>query len=440
MLLTLEVLPAAEGDCLLLHWGDPESPRLAVIDGGPGPVFENALRPRLDEIADKRGGKRLRLDLVIVSHVDNDHIIGIKKLVRGIRKEVEAKVPPQEQAFQMRRLWHNAFNDILGDATDEYYKTFTASYQASLDGKPSETLGQDLEKAFRDRTGATQEASAALATDLALLLAGHEEGRGLRVDHRFLFDANETSALNTPLKDAHGQPTLIMRAGGSSQPLAIDGLTVTIVGPSKDEIHALQVDFDKYIKKNGLAAKAVLAAYADESITNLSSIVCVAEFQGKRILLTGDARGDSILQGLEATGLCPGGAQISVDVLKVPHHGSDRNLTPDFFERIRADTYVFSGDGKHGNPERDTLSWLVTSRPKSDKYEILLTYDVQHIDENREKDLAIQNKRRKPESQIAWDAATMGLKAFFEDRAKNGYAFTLRAGAPRRIDLMGPLP
>ena len=46
MILTLEPLPAKEGDCLLLHWGTKAAPKLAVIDGGPARVYEDSLEPR----------------------------------------------------------------------------------------------------------------------------------------------------------------------------------------------------------------------------------------------------------------------------------------------------------------------------------------------------------------------------------------------------------
>ena len=51
-----------------------------------------------------------------------------------------------------------------------------------------------------------------------------------------------------------------------------------------------------------------------------------------------------------------------VDLLKVPHHGSSNNLDDEFFERITADHYVFSGDGEHGNPERESLEMLLDAR------------------------------------------------------------------------------
>ena len=88
----------------------------------------------------------------------------------------------------------------------------------------------------------------------------------------------------------------------------------------------------------------------------------LAEAGGKRMLLTGDARGDKIIQGLELIGALQPGKPMHVDVLKMPHHGSDRNMEQSFLERIVADHYVFSGDGEHGNPERATLEMLRLAR------------------------------------------------------------------------------
>ena len=61
MLFTLEALPAEEGDCLLLHWGTREKPKIALIDGGPGRVYENDLRPRLEELVTNLGVAQLPL-------------------------------------------------------------------------------------------------------------------------------------------------------------------------------------------------------------------------------------------------------------------------------------------------------------------------------------------------------------------------------------------
>ena len=90
----------------------------------------------------------------------------------------------------------------------------------------------------------------------------------------------------------------------------------------------------------------------------------LAEVGKKRILFTGDARGDKVLAGLELAGLlkADGKSTMHVDIFKVPHHGSDRNVDPIFFRRITADHYVFSGNGEHGNPERETLQMFLDER------------------------------------------------------------------------------
>jgi len=85
---------------------------------------------------------------------------------------------------------------------------------------------------------------------------------------------------------------------------------------------------------------------------------------------------------------------IDVDIVKVPHHGSSNNLDDDFFERIRAPHYVFSGNGEHGNPERESLAMLFKARG-SEPLTVHLTYPVDKIDEERQKDWEKEQAKEK---------------------------------------------
>ena len=110
---------------------------------------------------------------------------------------------------------------------------------------------------------------------------------------------------------------------------------------------------------------------------NLSSIVFLAEEKAAegastRILMTGDAGGDLILDGLSTAALLDADKQIKVDVLKVQHHGSNHSVTEDFFRQVTADRYVISGNGKHGIPHPVTLHWL-SSAQKGKPYHAYLT-------------------------------------------------------------------
>jgi hypothetical protein len=75
----------------------------------------------------------------------------------------------------------------------------------------------------------------------------------------------------------------------------------------------------------------------------------------------GDARGDHILRALRDAGVLAG-PTAHFDELKVPHHGSDRIVSVDFFRQLPAHHHVVSGNGKHGNPETETLNMLAEAR------------------------------------------------------------------------------
>ena len=91
------------------------------------------------------------------------------------------------------------------------------------------------------------------------------------------------------------------------------------------------------------------------------------EAEEKTILLTGDGLGEHLLEGLHQTGLLEDDDTFHVDVFKLPHHGSMRNMTPELFERITADTYVICADGTNDNPDYQTLEWLVQAALKQSR-------------------------------------------------------------------------
>lgn len=98
----------------------------------------------------------------------------------------------------------------------------------------------------------------------------------------------------------------------------------------------------------------------------------VVELNGKRILLTGDGRGDHTLEGLEKAGFMTPGGKMDVDILKMPHHGSVRDVAPEYFDRIPTPRYVISADGKFDNPDLDTLKLISAARP-DDAFTIYMT-------------------------------------------------------------------
>ena len=280
-----EFLPAFKGDCFLIHGGTEQEPVLILVDGGPRGTYQQHLRKRLMALRDERDLDEftpLVIDLVMVSHVDDDHINGILDLLREIRNSVMAGNSP---LFEVRGLWHNSFDEIIGN--DEV-TTASAQYGAA---------------AF---DALIEEADDQMDLDAALILQNVKQGHELR-------ELAKSDELQIPIND--GFDGLIQTRKGELTQREFGGITFTILGPRRDELKRLQREHDAWLRKRKAEGKPVtpgsmLQSLSDNTAANLSSIVVLAERDGRKALLTGDARSDFVLKGMEECGLIPeGGSQ-----------------------------------------------------------------------------------------------------------------------------------
>lgn len=322
---SLEAVRAQEGDCLIIHFGAGQ-PQILLVDGGPKPVWKKFLLPRLLAIKEALSpDEPLPLPAVCLSHIDGDHVGGLVELFERLDEE---RTNPGAAQFAVGDLWHNGWKQITGDPD------------------PSGTLA-----ALRGHL--RPEAEAVVAS----------VGQGNQLDRLAVSCGIE---INRAFKVA--EP--IVRG----QKARVGSLELLAVAPDTKRIEELRKEWEKEPPKP--EAAAALAAYLDDSVTNLSSLVLVVRQGERSMLLTGDARGDLIIEGLQAVGLLGAGTRSTVDfdIVKVPHHGSDKNVGTDFFRRVRGRHYVFSGDGKHHNPELGTLCMLTDAR-RGDEYEAWFTYE-----------------------------------------------------------------
>ncbi len=442
MFFSLDVRRARKGDCLLMHFGSRTEPGLVMIDGGPKSVYKPHLKPRLDEIRAARGLARqdaLPVDLLMVSHVDDDHIQGILDLTK---EELVAKAARQPRLLKVQSFWHNSFDEVIGHQPTELTASVKSQFgtaAVSGGGELADDKKAEVEESYLQ---ANPDEEPEVVTSTLKVLASIEQGFRLRHD---------AEGLEYPRNPEFDGKLIMARAGG--RPVAIaQGLELTVVGPMQAELAALHEKHQQWLetlKKQGKSPSDALAAYVDKSVPNLSSIVVVAEAGGKRMLLTGDARGDKIMEGLQLARLLDPGDEstIEVDLLKVPHHGSSNNLDNDFFKRIIARHYVFSGNGEHGNPERESLEMLFAARGDND-YTIHLTYPIDEIDRGRKEDWKKEQNKEKsrktksPNKKIRpnWSPAKQGLRAFFDGHAglEDKVRIVPDTGA-HVIDLLDPL-
>lgn len=175
------------------------------------------------------------------------------------------------------------------------------------------------------------------------------------------------------------------------------GLRIHVICPTRTGVHPRE--------KSG----------RDRSIFNLTSLVLLVQSGKRKMLLTADARGDHIVDSLTESGwLGRESNSLHVDVLQLPHQGSDRNISSSFFESITADHYVVTGDGHNGNPDIATFEGLFEARAKDP-----FTLHLAHHPENYRDGYPISDLLR--------------LFSVYRDR---GVRFELRVPAPQATSLL----
>lgn len=322
-MLTFDFLDAQHGDCFLVRWGT-STERVMLVDGGPSKVYAASLRNRLSQLARNSDGVP-RIDVVCLSHIDDDHAAGLLRLLIEIRRAQRSELAAP---YAVMKLWFNSVDELV----DLHAPGLSASVQPLVDS----------------------------AAENAAVKASYNQGRAIR-DEAAMLGLIGNPPFNGPLTE--GAET------------TLDGLKITVVAPDDDALAELEKRWQE-AKKRG-DPNVIAAAYSDSSIPNLSSIVLLLRHENQTALLTGDARGDHILTGLRSCGLLTDSDPLHLGLLKLPHHGSDRNVEPDFFESLHADHYVISADGiKHHHPNEDTLKWLIESRKRDDEYVIHLTNHI----------------------------------------------------------------
>ena len=301
-LFRIEMLPARQGDCLWIEYGDPEHPNRFLIDGGTSGTYPT-LQQRLHALpADQR-----HLDLFVVTHVDTDHIGGAVKLVRS--------------------------DEALALADDIWFNGYRHLREGEL-----ESLGPIDGERLTDRI-----VGAKLPWNSAF--SGHA--------------VDVPKAGDLPVWKLPGGMVLTLLSPGPEQLAQLRPVWAEVCREAGlDPEHEPSPPEPKVPGLESLGAPDVdmLADgpfKSDDREANGSSIAFLAEFDGRRILFGADAHPDVLLASLNRLAADPNG-KVRLDAFKLPHHGSKANVAPDLLRRVDCHRYLFSTDGTqfdHPDPE-----------------------------------------------------------------------------------------
>ena len=354
-LFSLEILKAGVGGCLILHYGPPSAPRFMLFDGGDNRIYRESLRPRLEALRCQWAGDRaLPIDLVVSSQTDNTHFRGLLDLM----KELE-ELPAQERPFEIGALWSNAFLPGTGRAAEVIARS---RWKARLVAG-AKAVGIPVNEPF-SRLITLPEAGAAR----------------VHWEHGF-----STTVLGPPVEWLRRFADFWLREIAKSVDCTGEAPeTVEAVAAALRDVEILETFASRRIELLPSPIEIVdipIPQAREQSVSNLASIVLMLELEGRRMLLTADSRSDVLLQALAQAGYVDETGSLEVDILVLPHSGSDSNVSVEFFQRVRARHYVIQTNGRfYRNPKLRTFEMLFEARRDDGQpFTIYMNYPAEEL-------------------------------------------------------------
>jgi beta-lactamase superfamily II metal-dependent hydrolase len=356
-MLSLQMLPAGCGDCLWIEYGPPGNARIVIIDGGVL-ATASALRHRIAKACHERGVARLDVELLVVTHIDNDHILGIIELL----KSPDARI-------SVKDVWFNGRPQLVQLARGRSMEAGARSRRS----KPSGNLLGDSTNAERD----PDELDDTAATELNLL--GISQGDELsRLLAQLALPWNQHACWM-------GAPIMIRDDGPLPVAYLPGDLRLTLLGPTQRRLRklcALWSDIADGVNNtstiepdstNLLGRRDTWPPVweererGDSSVANGSSIMLLAEYGPHALLLAGDGYAPDLCVAIERLGRGVNGASapLPIAAFKLPHHGSENNITRRLIETVNCQRYLISTDGSHhGHPDHQALLRILRYSPK----------------------------------------------------------------------------
>jgi hypothetical protein len=379
----LDMIDAKDGESFMIHYGSAGSARFALIDGGARPVFRRKLEPHLDGLRDRYAPNgALPLELVMISHADEDRLRGIVDLLESIQDQ---RGRGKADRYRIGWLWYNHFLAL------EQAGSGKSSARVLRRGEVpalARALGIPLNRPF-DYYVMPAESGPARVTlpgGLSVTVLGPPAQRIAGWHRLWQQEAHKMRDRRLPDDDPRLDEPLSLadQLGGAFS----DGFSSPEVTLLRARAYSAAPSTPREVPDHVPAG-----GFRDQSATNLASIVAMFEIYGRTMLLTGDARGDDILEGLADGGYLSSQHPAHLDLLKLPHWGSTNNLTAEFFQRVRADHYVIAGSSRFKLPRPDVLQMIAASRG-DDEYHVHVS--VADDGEEQRKRLAAAFEEIKP--------------------------------------------
>lgn len=316
---TVEMLPARHGDALWIEFGAAGRTRRILIDGGPLHAW-----PEFSARIDRLPAGDQRVELLVITHVDTDHIEGIVRLLA---------LPRAKWPIEPMDIWFNGYRQTAA--------------QTDLGGREGEFLSALIHRRAYDEWNHAFGGKAVVVP-----------GKGPLPRVALPDDGGMVLTLLSPDKAklaTMGRQWRKDVAQWELDPGDLDAAWVQLVDETKFHPGA-----ELTLGPEDLTAqlRAQLKG-ADASAANGSSIAFLTEYAGKSCLFLADAHMKTVCASIRRL-LAPGQDRLRVDAVKMAHHGSRNNLTPEFMQLVDAEHFLFSSNGdKFKHPDAQAVEAVI---------------------------------------------------------------------------------
>ena len=337
----IEMLPAEYGDCMLieLKTKDNKNTYTILVDGGTSKSYREGLKSILESylVGDKK------LDLVIITHSDDDHISGMNDILKN--EKIVTKVN--------RVIYNSPY--AIGKAINEWdEKDLTKTIKPKVIKRTKVSTGFNKSDKGKNKKCITDNSN-----------TGAIQARNLQQN---LYDLGKL------------EMNLILNDGKSD--INDNGIIINFLSPTQELLN----DFFHVYKsqKNSKKKNSVLSNTAkgesdynipfnilinDKTVKKLSTynmasmaFIIYEEVSKQSILIMGDASygvvGEKLRQLKDQNGiLYSENNPIEIEYFKLSHHGSICDLTDEFLNLIKCQKFLISTSGKiFGHPDKKMIA------------------------------------------------------------------------------------
>ncbi|MET1281187.1 ComEC/Rec2 family competence protein [Vibrio navarrensis] len=350
----IKMYKAGNGDCVSI---ETES-EFVLIDGGTAQSFDSWKEEVIGHVE--------KIDSVIVTHIDNDHVNGVLKLL------THPDCPIVEN------LYFNGAEQLFGKCANDGEVDRRADVKLQAISEESSDVGDKEPIGYSEGTSLSY-----VISDKGIKCNDIVDGEALYREKCANFsigslkfnvigpDRGAISALKRVWEDKLEERNIRPRIISKSYYDAFEQYASSVreLVPDNFEISGAE--------QSSIEALANTKFDDDDSPTNRSSFSFLIESGDKRILYLGDCHAEITTSWLDEQQL----GKIKVDVVKISHHGSQNNTSLELLRRIECGKYLISTNGKsHGHPDLEALARIALINADRDT-EILLNYELDTIPE-----------------------------------------------------------